>query len=96
MLKKVQQGRRVRASGETTEDRRQIPQRCFLEPLMLNGPSRQLSSNEAALRARTGLHVQHKDPQGQSRLRYQKLSAKTNKVPRIVILEASHGVRKNN
>ena len=62
MLKKVQQGRRVRVSGETTEDRRQIPQRRFLEPLMLNSPSRQLSSNEAALRARMGLRIKHKDP----------------------------------
>ena len=45
--KNAQQGRRVRASGETTEDRRQTPQRCFLESLTLNCPSRQLSSNES-------------------------------------------------
>lgn len=48
------------------------------------------------MKARTGLHVQYKDPGGQSCLRYQEFSTKMNEVLRVVILEASHGAGKNN
>ena len=54
MLKKAQQGGRVGVSSETTEDRGPVPQRCFLEPFMLNCPLRQVSSNESSLAGRRG------------------------------------------
>lgn len=64
MLMKAQQGRRVGVSSETTEDRGPIPQRCFLEPFMLNRPLKQVSSNESSLAGRRGgVHIQDKDPE---------------------------------